>query len=107
MDDTTFRVNPYGFTMATAEKLPLTFDVSGLLMGTQVPNSPTSVLLDDGTAPLSPITLTDSPTIAGNKIIQIVRGSELAASHSYLLRITFNADANTTWTIEQLIYCPR
>jgi hypothetical protein len=96
---------PAGFEMGTTETLPLGFDATKLLAVGQSVSAPFSVLknIDSG----KPVTLADSPTVSGNVITQIVRGSALVALTKYALSVTFTAAANTTWTMVLVIYVPQ
>lgn len=95
---------PRTWTMATSESSPLGFDPTPLLLPGQNVASVSSVLtdLDDD----SVIELLDEPTIAENVITQIVRGSELVATHQYQLAVTVTVDDNTVWTMLTTIIVP-
>lgn len=99
-------VLPRQTSMATSETLPMGFDTTPLLQELQAPVSASSVLTDlsDGDAVVE---LLDTPTILDNEITQIVRGSELTATHQYQLAVTFVVDAATVWTMFLVIVVPQ
>jgi hypothetical protein len=96
---------PPKFTMVTTETLRPGFDTTPLLLPGQSPVSAACVLTDLTTDIVSP--LDDDPTIEGNIIEQILRGSELIAAHAYELAWTFVVDATTIWTAFTEIIVPQ
>lgn len=87
--------DPAGVTQALAETVPWGIDMTKALTNVSggTVTSPSSVLTDltaDKT-----VTLADSPTVSGNIVTQIVRGSVLTLNHTYRLEVTFTAASNT------------
>lgn len=78
-------------------------DLTPQLSGDEVATSPSSLLMDLGTQQI--VTLADDPTIDGNEISQMVRGSVLTATHLYRLTFLYVIGGNTLGS-ELLIKCP-
>jgi hypothetical protein len=97
-------VTPATAVITTLETWPWGFDATNLLAEGDSITSPVSVMVDTNTG--AAVTLSDSPTIDGNVITQIVRGSELTAGHSYRLTVTFTASANTVPAMPLLVNVP-
>lgn len=95
---------PSSIILQTTEELPLGMDMTALLSGTETPSDPV-VTLQDLTAGTT-ITLTSSPTVSGNVVVQITPGSLLTAQHQYRMLFTFTAAPDTTWTVPLAIVCP-
>lgn len=89
-------VNGNPFTMATTETVPIGIDFTNYLAGGDSVSSPVSALTTTTSGPNAgkTITLGNAPTINGNIVTQIVVGSQLAASNSYLLEIMVTLNTN-------------
>lgn len=99
---------PSQVTCATSETMPLGFDTSAQLAAIEPglsPTSPVSVLVDDTTDAV--VVLADPPTITGDIITQIVRGSVLVAGHRYSLSVTYTAATDTVLTMVLRVWCPQ
>lgn len=71
--------------------------------GAGAPTSPSTVFLDLTTG--TTVVLADRPTISGNVISQIVRGSVLTAGHSYRLSFLYTIAGNMLDS-EVTLNCP-
>ena len=65
---------------------------------------PSSTLVDTTTD--QTVSLQDAPSVSGNVVTQIVRGSALTANHVYQLIVTYTAAANTVLTTVTVINVP-
>ena len=93
-------VNPPTFTMSVAETQTVGLDATAYLSTGQSVSSVSSSLtrLSDGQV----VSLSDSPTLSGNVVSQILRGpTELDAGSVYLLRVTFVATPSVNkWAMD-------
>lgn len=102
MTATSLSTKPGSYVMATTDIKPLGFDTSDDLAEGQTPSAPvTSMVDEDGAA----IVLVDAPTISGNVITQIVRGSVMEADTRYFLTVQFTAGTDDETTSVLRIYC--
>lgn len=95
---------PASFVMATEESWPLGFDTSAVLEDGDTPSSAVVVFTDIGTG--KTITLSDAPSITGNVIVQIVRGSQLLGGHKYTLAVSFTVNVDTVALMVLSLTCP-
>lgn len=95
--------SPFTVAMATTDEIPYGVDMTNALPSGGSVSGVSCTLLDLGTG--QKITLQDSPSVAGNIVTQIVRGSALLASHHYRLTVVFTAAANTILTVAFEIQC--
>lgn len=97
---------PARFEVTTLESVKTPgWDTTNYLVGAETPTSPVVVCWDQTANAL--VTLTDSPSVTGNVIVQPVRGSALTARHLYLLRVTFTASVtDNVWEMDTQLYCP-
>lgn len=95
---------PDSTTIVTTDKLPIAFDYTANVAVGDTLSSPTTVLTNvlDGTT----ITPSDAPTVSGNLIIQIVRGSQLTAKGTYRADVTAQLNAAKVITASLYIACP-
>jgi hypothetical protein len=96
--------SPAGITQATTEEIPWGIDMTAALPQGGSVTGPSCTLFDQTTG--KSVTLTDNPSVTGNVVTQIIRGSTLAANHVYLLTCTFTAAANTVLSTVTNITCP-
>lgn len=95
--------NPAAVGMATTDVIPYGVDMTNALPSGGSVSGVTCLLTDLRTG--QKITLEDNPTVAGNVVTQIVRGSQLVAGHYYRLTIVFSAATNTVLTVAVEIAC--
>jgi hypothetical protein len=90
--------------VATTEELPIAFDYSLNVVAGDVVASPSAVLHNPDTGAV--ITPTDAPTVSGNLVIQIIRGSQLTARQMLRLDVTATLNAAKVITASLYIACP-
>jgi hypothetical protein len=78
----------------TTDIIPWAVDFTEQLQTGQTVTSPSTKMIDQGTG--ATITLSDAPSVAGNIVSQVVRGSELTAGHRYWLIFNYVAGVLTT-----------
>lgn len=96
---------PNVFVMATTETYELGFDTTNPAWVGDPPFSPTFTLTDVETG--FETTLPDAPTIDGNVVLQVVRGSSLEGNHKYTLALNFSANLVTEPLMVLVIEVPQ
>jgi hypothetical protein len=97
--------NPTNLPQSTSDTIPYGVDCTNAIStisGGSV-SSPVTKLFD--MTAQQTITLQDSPTLSGNIVTQIVRGSVLTANHQYRLSVQFTAATSTVLTVFLEIDC--
>ena len=83
------------------EEIAVGCDFTVWMISGDVLTSPSTNLEDMASG--ATITLTDPPSITGNTVLQIVRGSELTPGHAYSLVWTATLSSTKTLQAEQVI----
>lgn len=90
------------YHMKTSQTVPLAFDVTNQLGTGDTVSLPVVTLTDNnGTV----ITLTDPPTVLGNVITQIFRGSALTPGNTYTVNGSYTANTNKVLAFDCVIVC--
>ena len=93
--------------MGTLEVLVYTFDFSPYLLFGEVPVSPQSQMVDVTNGGNTVVTLPDAPTLSGNVLSQVVRGSSLAAAHNYRLTVLVGIQGSVKeWSMDLDVMVP-
>jgi hypothetical protein len=90
-------------TIATTETLPIAFDFVQNIVPGDAPSASVGKLYDSLDNSL--VTPTDPATVSGTQVIQIVRGSQLTAKHTYRLDVTTTLNTAKTITGSLVVKC--
>src|SRR5262245_26937179 len=97
-------VAPNMFEMGSHETLPISFDISQLLLVSETPTNAVTTLVQIDSGIDYGAGHPTVPSIQGTKLVQTL--TALQAGKRYRLIIQFNAAAGKTWAPSLLISCP-